>query len=83
MNLESGWCSLKYTIITEGPDSRISLRVAGLKLEDKDLEAKVTFEKGLVPDGGEWHQRSYWRTKCSFLLLITLPLMMYRAEHDG
>ncbi len=51
MKLELGGKPLSYNIITEGTDSRVSLRISGLKMEDKDLDAKVSFEKGT---GARW-----------------------------
>src|SRR5689334_1067450 len=36
-----------YTPLTVSPDNKISVRINGLKQEDKDFNAKVTIEKGL------------------------------------
>ncbi|MFL5747441.1 MAG: alpha-2-macroglobulin family protein [Niastella sp.] len=83
MNLEVGGKPLKYSIITEGPDSRISLRVAGLKLEDKDLEAKVTFDKGLIPDGGVNGTKDAIENKVFIPSPYNLTINDVRAEHDG
>jgi uncharacterized protein YfaS (alpha-2-macroglobulin family) len=83
MNLEVGGKPLKYSIITEGADSRISLRVAGLKLEDKDLEAKVTFEKGLVPDGGVNGTKDAIENKVFIPSPYNLTINDVHAEHDG
>jgi uncharacterized protein YfaS (alpha-2-macroglobulin family) len=83
MNLEVGGKPLKYSIITEGPDSRISLRVAGLKLEDKDLEAKVSFEKGLIPDGGVNGTQEALENKVFIPSPYNLTVNDVRAEHDG
>ena len=83
MKLEVGGKPLKYSIITEGADSRISLRVAGLKLEDKDLDAKVTFEKGLVPDGGVNGTKDAIENKVFIPSPYNLTINDVHAEHDG
>lgn len=83
MKLEVGGKPLQYSIITEGTDSRISLRVAGMKLEDKDLEAKVTFDKGLVPDGGVNGTRDPIENKVVIPSPYNLTVNDVRAEHDG
>jgi hypothetical protein len=41
-----------YTMITASPDNKISIRLTGLKTEDKDLNAKVVIDKGLKPENG-------------------------------
>ena len=41
-----------YTMITASPDNKISIRLAGIKTEDKDLNAKVVIDKGLKPENG-------------------------------
>ncbi|THU32019.1 alpha-2-macroglobulin family protein [Niastella caeni] len=83
MQLQLGGKPLKYNIITEGNDSRISLRVTGLKLEDKDLEAKVSFDKGLVPDGGVNGTKEAIENKVFIPSPYNLTINDVHAEHDG
>ncbi|WP_205513685.1 alpha-2-macroglobulin family protein [Longitalea arenae] len=83
MKLELGGKALNYTIITEGTDSRVSLRIAGLKLEDKDLEAKLSFDKGLVPDGGVNGTREAIENKVFIPSPYNLTINDVTAEHDG
>jgi uncharacterized protein YfaS (alpha-2-macroglobulin family) len=83
MTLQLGGKPLKYNIITEGNDSRISLRITGLKLEDKDLEAKVAFDKGLVPDGGVNGTKEAIENKVFIPSPYNLTINDVHAEHDG
>ncbi|WP_207515498.1 alpha-2-macroglobulin family protein [Longitalea luteola] len=83
MQLQLGGKPLDYTIITEGTDSRITLRIAGLKLEDKDLEAKVSFDKGLVPDGGVNGTKEAIENKVFIPSPYNLTINDVTAEHDG
>lgn len=83
MKLELGGKPLSYKIITEGADSRISLRVSGLKMEDKDLDARVSFEKGLVPDGGVNGTKDDIENKVFIPSPYNLTINDVTAEHDG
>ncbi|HEY1199479.1 MAG TPA: hypothetical protein VGE79_00790, partial [Niastella sp.] len=83
MKLELGGKPLSYKIITEGTDSRVSLRISGLKMEDKDLDAKVSFEKGLVPDGGVNGTKEEIENKVFIPSPYNLTINDVHAEHDG
>jgi uncharacterized protein YfaS (alpha-2-macroglobulin family) len=83
MTLQAGGKALNYKILTEGTDSRISLRITGLKLEDKDLEAKVAFDKGLVPDGGVNGTKDAIENKVFIPSPYNLTINDVHAEHDG
>lgn len=83
MQLQLGGKPLNYTVITEGTDSRVSLRIAGLKLEDKDLEAKISFDKGLVPDGGVNGTKEAIENKVFIPSPYNLTINDVTAEHDG
>ena len=41
-----------FNMITVSPDNKISVRINGLKAEDKDHDAKITIDKGLKPESG-------------------------------
>ena len=49
MKLEVAGNPVNYSIQTLSNDNKISLRLIGLKAEDKDLESQISFQKGLVP----------------------------------
>jgi uncharacterized protein YfaS (alpha-2-macroglobulin family) len=83
MKLELNGKPLTYKIVTEGTDSRVSLRISGLKMEDKDLDAKVSFEKGLVPDGGVNGTKDAIENKVFIPSPFNLTINDVHAEHDG
>jgi len=70
-------------LITQNSDSRISFRINGLKMEDKDLEAKVSIEKGLVPDGGVNATKESIEAKLFIPSPYNLTINDVTAEHDG
>jgi uncharacterized protein YfaS (alpha-2-macroglobulin family) len=83
MQLQIGGKPVNYSIITEAADSRISLRINGMKPEDKDLEAKVTLEKGLVPDGGVNGTKDAIENKVFIPSPYNLTVNDVHSEHDG
>jgi uncharacterized protein YfaS (alpha-2-macroglobulin family) len=83
MTLQLDGQPLKYNIITEGNDSRVSLRITGFKMTDKDLEAKISFDKGLVPDGGVNGTKEAIENKVSIPSPYNLTINDVHAEHDG
>ena len=83
MALTIGGKPVNYSILTTGNDSKVSLRVAGIKMEDKDLEAKVTLEKGLVPDGGVNGTKDAIENKVFIPSPYNLTINDVHAEHDG
>jgi alpha-2-macroglobulin len=48
---------IAFSVQTLSTDSRVSVRLAGLAPTDKDLDAKITLSKGLVPEGGRKRNR--------------------------
>jgi alpha-2-macroglobulin len=72
-----------YSFITASPDNKISLRVNGLKAEDKDRNARILIEKGLKPESG----RNSTSEEISSSLVIPSPYVLtiqnLESEHDG
>jgi uncharacterized protein YfaS (alpha-2-macroglobulin family) len=83
MTLQIAGKPVSYSIITDGVDSKVSLRINGLKPEDKDLEAKVTLDKGLVPDGGVNGTKDPIENKVFIPSPYNLTINDVHAEHDG
>jgi hypothetical protein len=83
LQLEIGGKPVNYSIITLSNDSRVSLRIAGLKPEDKDLEAKVTLDKGLVPEGGVNGTKETIENKVFIPSPYNLTINDVQSEHDG
>ena len=72
-----------YSFQTLSASKEMLLRLSAFKGEDKNYEAKVIIEKGLVPDGG----RNKTEDKLQTLLIIPSPYVLnindVQSEHDG
>lgn len=83
LNVMIGGNKVEYNMQTLSEDSRISLRLMGLKAEDKDLEATITLEKGLVPEGGKNGTKENIENKIFIPSPYNLSINDVSAEHDG
>lgn len=83
MKLEIEGKAASYDVLTLSNDSKVSLRVAGIKAEDKDLDARVTLDKGLVPDGGTNGTKEAIENKLVIPSPFNLGINDVTAEHDG
>lgn len=72
-----------YTIATLSPDSRIAVRLTGLKLEDRDYDTRVAIEKGLKPQSGGNSTAAAISTQLSIPSPFVLSVQDLQAEHDG
>ena len=74
---------LSYNIQNLTADNKISVRFPDVKMEDKDLELKVSIDKGLLPEGGKNSNEEV----TSFTAIIgspyTLRINDLASEHDG
>ncbi|HEY6506005.1 MAG TPA: MG2 domain-containing protein [Chitinophagaceae bacterium] len=73
----------EYSLITQSPDSRVSVSIKGLKMQDKDYEAKVTIDKGLKPEGGRNATEEAIVTNLSIPSPYVLTIQNMQSEHDG
>ncbi|WP_315817465.1 alpha-2-macroglobulin [Paraflavitalea speifideaquila] len=83
LKLEIGGKAASFDMLTLSNDSKISLRLAGIKAEDKDLDAKVTLDKGLIPDGGANGTKEAIENKLIIPSPFNLGINDVTAEHDG
>ncbi|MFT3824842.1 MAG: MG2 domain-containing protein [Chitinophagaceae bacterium] len=83
MKLSIGGKPVDYTVTTLNNDSRVTLRLAGLKAEDKDLEASVTLEKGIIPEGGNNGTKEAIENKIFIASPYNLAINDIRGEHEG
>lgn len=83
LKIEIGGAAVSYSIITLSNDNRISLRLAGLKMEDKDLESKISLDKGLLPEGGSNATKEPIEAKLFIPSPFNLTINDVSAEHDG
>lgn len=70
-------------VITASPDNKISLRINGLKTEDKDLDLSMTIGKGLKPEKGNTSTEDDIVTTMSIPSPFTLTVQNVESEYDG
>ncbi|HUR66030.1 MAG TPA: MG2 domain-containing protein [Chitinophagaceae bacterium] len=72
-----------FTVITVSPDNKISLRINGLKAEDKDRDMEVTIGKGLKPEKGNTRTEEAIVNSMTIPSPFSLTIQHVEAEHDG
>lgn len=72
-----------FNLITVSPDNKMSVRINGLKTEDKDLDTKITIEKGLKPENGNTSTTDAIVNSSSIPSPFALTVQNMEAEHDG
>jgi uncharacterized protein YfaS (alpha-2-macroglobulin family) len=71
------------TFITASTDNKISVRINGLKQEDKDLNAKIIIDKGLKPESGRNATDEALKSSIQISSPFVLSIQNVEAEHDG
>ena len=74
---------MDFNILTMSPDNKISVRINGLKQEDKDYDAKITIEKGLKPESGNNTTAEPIKASLSIPSPYVLTIQNVESEHDG
>jgi len=72
-----------YTLVTQNPDNKISLLVNGIKLEDKDYDAKIVIDKGLKPDLGNNSTTETIEQQLMIPSPYSLVITKVESNHDG
>ncbi len=72
-----------FNLITISPDSKISVRITGLKSEDKDLDAKITIDNGITPEKGNMATAEDITSSVSIPSPYVLTIQNLESEHDG
>ena len=83
LKLEVAGKPVDYNVQTLSNDNKLSLRIIGLKPEDKDLESRLVIEKGLVPEGGVNGTKENIESKVSIPSPFNLSVNDVSAEHNG
>ncbi len=83
MKLEVAGAEMDYSLISQSPSDRITLRVNGMKMEDKDLDSKLTIDKGLKPENGTNSTTEIIRSELSIPSPFVLNIQNLQSEHDG
>lgn len=83
LQVELDGAKANISIQTAAPDSKISITLMGVKLEDKDKNIQVSIAKGLLPERG----KNATDQVIESLLVLTSPYNMSvqntESEHDG
>jgi alpha-2-macroglobulin len=74
---------MELTMITRSSDNKISFRINGLKQEDKDLDARITIDKGLKPESGNNATTEAITSSLSVPSPYVLTIQNIESEHDG
>jgi uncharacterized protein YfaS (alpha-2-macroglobulin family) len=75
--------TVDYTLQTLSADDRISLRLTNLKMEDKTVAAKISIDKGLIPEGGTNGIKEPIEVQASIPSPFVLQVNEVNTEHDG
>ncbi len=83
LNIEVEGKKADFNMITISPDNKISLRINGLKAEDKDTDAKVSIAKGLKPEKGNTSTEDAITNTITIPSAYVLTVQNVESEHDG
>ncbi|RZM05723.1 MAG: hypothetical protein EOO88_54480, partial [Pedobacter sp.] len=83
LTLEVEGKQASFNLVTMSPDNKISIRITGLKTEDKDYDAKVSLSKGVRPQGGANTTAEPIVSNLSIPSPFVLTIQNLDAEHDG
>jgi uncharacterized protein YfaS (alpha-2-macroglobulin family) len=72
-----------FNLVTQSPDNRITVRLAGIKTEDKDLDVKLTVDKGLKPEAGNNSTNEAIRSSLTIPSPYVLMIQHIESQHDG
>ena len=83
LSIQADGKSMEYTLITVSTDNKMTLRIHGLKQEDRDVEATVTIAKGLKPESGTNATDAALTNSVTIPSPFVLSIQQVEAEHDG
>lgn len=83
LNIDVEGNQVDFSMISISPDTKISLRINGLKAEDKDVEAKISIGKGLKPEKGNTSTEDVIRSSFTIPSPYLLTVQNVESEHDG
>ena len=72
-----------YSVQSVAASDKISLRLSGLKTEDRDYNVDISLDKGIVPEGGTNATKEKTATKALIPSPFTLTVNDVNADHDG
>jgi uncharacterized protein YfaS (alpha-2-macroglobulin family) len=72
-----------YSLQTLSPSDRISLRLTGLKAQDKDFDIRLTVDQGLLPEGGTTGLKEKIESSAVIPSPYVLTVGELTTDHDG
>ena len=73
----------EYSLITASPESKISVRINNLKVQNKDYETRVSIGGGLKPQNGNNATDEAIVSNLSIPSPYILSIQSLQADHDG
>ena len=83
LSVQIGGQPVNYSLQTLSASDKISLRLLNLKMEDKTLQAQISIDKGLVPEGGTNGLKDKIEMQSSIPSPFVLSINEVTTEHDG
>lgn len=72
-----------FNMVTISPDNKITIRLNGIKAEDKDVELKISLDKGLKPEKGNTTTAEKITSSLTIPSPYVLSIQNTEAEHNG
>ncbi len=83
LQITVGGQPMVYNLQTLSPGNKISVRLQDLKMEDKNYDAKIIIDKGLLPQGGTNGSKDRTETQTVIPSPFELHVNEVTTEHDG
>ncbi|HKZ67181.1 MAG TPA: MG2 domain-containing protein, partial [Chitinophagaceae bacterium] len=74
---------MDFNMVTASPDNKVSIRINGLKSEDKDFNTKIILNKGLKPEGGSNATTDPITASLTIPSPYVLTIQNVESQHDG
>jgi alpha-2-macroglobulin len=74
---------INYSLQTLSATDRITVRLLDLKMQDKNLDARIVIDKGLLPEGGSNGLKEKIELSTSIPSPYVLTIGEVTTEHDG
>src|SRR5687768_5601320 len=75
--------TMDFNVVTVSPDNKVSIRINGLKNEDKDFNAKIIIDKGLKPEAGSNATTGPITASLTAPSPYVLTIQNVESQHEG
>ena len=83
LSIDIAGSKAEYSIQTSSTDTKISITLLNIKMDDKDIIAKLKISKGLIPVGGNNPTDKDIETTLTITSPFNLTVSNVEANHDG